>query len=118
MSDADDTVHMLMDDFLSAVMEIGNLTRIEDAITAWRDTTTNDGVHDEALIDLLADVMVDAVRQIEDRREKRSAVRITEPDGMRLTFSWIEGEGPRSREVEQQIIRSVEAALAAKRGAA
>lgn len=117
MREADDTIHMLMDDFQSAVTEIGNLTRIEDAITAWRDRTTNDGVHDEALIDLLADVMIDAVRQIEDRREKRSAVRITEPDGSRITFSWTDGEGPRSREFEQQIIRSVKAALATKRTA-
>ncbi|RMF03099.1 MAG: hypothetical protein D6773_07855, partial [Alphaproteobacteria bacterium] len=69
MSDETNTVHVLMDDFLGAIMEIGNMIRIEDAITAWRDRATNDGIHDEALIDLLADVMIDAVRQIDERRE-------------------------------------------------
>ena len=111
MSNTRDTVHMLMDDFLCAVMEARNADEIEDAVSEWRDMTTNNGVYDRELVDLAADVMMDAIRQIGERQEKRSAIRITRPDGTRLTFSWRADEEDPSPTFNQAVLGAVKRAL-------
>ena len=73
----------VMDSFLAALTACENVDEIEDAVSAWRDLKINDDDHAIEMVDLVADVVIDAVRQIGERHEKRSAIRITRPDGTR-----------------------------------
>jgi len=100
----------VMDRFLAAVTACENADQIEDAVSAWRDRTINDDDHSRELVDLVADVMTDAVRQLGERQEKRNAIRITKPDGTRLTFSWIDDEEP-SDTFNKAVLGAVKRAL-------
>ena len=101
----------VMDSFLAALTACENVDEIEDAVSAWRDLKINDDDRAIEMADLAADVVTDAVRQIGERQEKRSAVRITRPDGTRLTFSWRADEEDPSPTFNQAVLGAVKRAL-------
>ncbi len=101
----------VMDSFLAALAACENADEIEDAVSAWRDLKINDDDRAIEMADLAADVVTDAVRQIGERQEKRSAVRITRPDGTRLTFSWRADEEDPSPTFNQAVLGAVKRAL-------
>ncbi len=104
----------MMNHLLAALAKCKNAVQIEDAISAWRDSAINDDDRDHDLVDLVADAMTDAIRQIAERRKKSCAIRITKPDGTRLTFSWLaDGDRP-APDFNQAVMGAVKRALGGK----
>ena len=99
---------------LSAVTKCSRPEKVEDAVSKWRDIAINDDNRDRDLVDLVADAMTDAIRQIAERRKKSCAIRITKPDGTRLTFSWLaDGDRP-APDFNQAVMGAVKRALGGK----
>lgn len=111
-TDLDDAVTRAMDALTSAMaMASDRPDVIEDAITAWRDRSVEDG-REEAVADVMADVVTDAIRQAVEHRDGRSAVRVTFNRGARLTFSWLSNSYDRQDgNFRRMIARAVERAL-------
>jgi len=101
----------IMDNFMTAVGTGVNATQLEDAVDAWRAAASNNEEYDHDLVETVADAMTDAIRQIGERQEQRCAIRITNPLGTRLTFSWLaDGDKP-SPTYNQAVLGAVKRAL-------
>lgn len=83
---------------------------IEDAILSWQDRAVAEG-HAAEVVEVLCDVVRDAIRQACEHWDGRCSVRIVPGAGQRITFAWLPDAGPHHGAFARSVTEAVQRAL-------